>query len=148
MSWIFAGRVLINMPTHSSFEEQIRAYNEELRRYYAQSHPASPTSPESEPEPEPVEEPPAAKPETPPQPAEEVEEEPVADETMPVERPWESAQVDEWMGQIVGALDPGVPWAANVVTHSSTSPAPPRAFSTAKNVGSASIPSNVSRAAR
>ena len=101
MSWIFAGRVLINMPTHSSFEEQIRAYNEELRRYYAQSHPASPTSPESEPEPEPAEEPPAAKPETPPQPDEKVEEEPVADETMPVERPWESAQVDEWMEQIL-----------------------------------------------
>ncbi|MBR3290151.1 MAG: hypothetical protein IKI63_05190 [Clostridia bacterium] len=44
MSWIFARRVLILMPTSPSFEEQIRAYNEELRRYYAQSHAAIPPS--------------------------------------------------------------------------------------------------------
>ena len=99
MSWIFTRRVLIIMPTHSSFEEQIRAYNEELRRYYAQSHPAPPAKPEPAAEPEEAE----AVAET----AVVPEAEPTAAETeaAPVERPWESARVDDWMEQILHPAD-------------------------------------------
>ena len=117
MSWIFAGRVLIIMPTHSSFEEQIRAYNEELRRYYAQSHPAA--VPSSEPDraeepPMPAAEEEAVEVEAP---LEETPAVPEATEPAPVERPWESAQVDEWMETLlhpeaIPDEEPVDPWAS------------------------------------
>ena len=103
MSWIFARRVLMRMPSSPSFEEQIRAYNEELRRYYAQSHPASQTQapkPEPAPEPEIAEE--AAEVVSVPEtdiPAEEMEAAPA--ETAPVEQPWEALSVDEWIEQVL-----------------------------------------------
>ena len=105
MGWNIAGRVLIIMPSSPSFEEQIRTYNEELRRYYAQSHAAS----RAEPKPEQIPEQPPVFSEPPPPEAEPIR--PAEDETAPpveqpepeppVERPWESVRVDEWMRQIL-----------------------------------------------
>ena len=111
------------MAIPSSFEELIRAYNDELRRYYAQGHPA-PKAAEMEDVKEPEE--PAVS-ETEPEPEAETESEvaeteidavddiPEADEAAdepdpapepPTERPWESLSVDEWIEQI---LHPPVP---------------------------------------
>lgn len=92
------------MPTSPSFEEQIRAYNEELRRYYAQSHPAPREEPSA---PAPAAEPPTEPEPVAAEPSSDIESPPAS----PVERPWESAKVEAWMEQILRSAEQSTdPW--------------------------------------